>query len=147
GERDPVLLTVRLTTDPVAVLRRLKASRAEIGRAAAAVGGPEAPSAPGDVAVRRWLARVGAGTAEDLIALGRLATGREPEWAASVRAVRERGDPVSRTDLALTGDDIRQLGAAGPRVGEILGALLDRVLDDPSLNTRERLLELAKGLG
>jgi hypothetical protein len=31
-------------------------------------------------------------------------------------------------------------------VGEILGLLLDRVLEDPSLNTRERLLALARDL-
>ena len=35
GERDPVLLTCLLTSDPVAVLRRLKASNQEIGRAVA----------------------------------------------------------------------------------------------------------------
>ena len=147
GERDPVLLTVSLTADPVAVLRRLKASRAEIGRAAAAVAGPTAPFGVGEVASRRWLSTVGLGTSEDLITLARLASGREPEWAATVRAVRDRGDPVARGDLAISGDDIRQLGADGRRVGEILGALLDRVLDDPSLNTRERLLALARELG
>ena len=147
GERDPVLLTVSLTADPVAVLRRLKASRAEIGRAAATVTGPTAPSGVGEVAARRWLSSVGPGTGEDLITLVRLASGREPEWAATVRAVRDRGDPVARGDLAVSGDDIRRLGAAGPRVGEVLGALLERVLDDPSLNTRERLLALARELG
>ena len=146
-ERDPVLLTARLTADPVAVLRRLKASRAEIGRASAAVAGPTAPAGSGEIAARRWLSSVGPGTAEDLITLARLATGREPEWAATVRTIRDRGDPVSRGDLAVSGDDIRQLGFAGPRVGEVLGALLDRVLDDPSLNSRERLLELAGELG
>ncbi|MFL5517010.1 MAG: CCA tRNA nucleotidyltransferase [Gemmatimonadales bacterium] len=146
-ERDPVLLTVRLTGDPVAVLQRLKASRAEIQRASAAVTGPASPSAPGDVAARRWLSTVGPGMAEDLIALARLATGREPEWAEAVRTVRDRADPVSRGDLAISGDDIRQLGADGPRVGEILAALLERVLDDPAMNTRERLLGLARELG
>jgi tRNA nucleotidyltransferase (CCA-adding enzyme) len=145
-DRDPVLLTIRLTTDPAAVLRRLKASRAEIGRATAAAAGPAAPADGGETAARRWLAAVGPATAEDLIALGRLATGHEPGWAATVRAVRERGDPISRGDLALGGADIQQLGASGPRVGEILSALLERVLDDPSLNTRERLLALAREL-
>jgi tRNA nucleotidyltransferase (CCA-adding enzyme) len=146
-ERDPVLLTVRLTGDPVAVLQRLKASRAEIHRASSAVTGPASPSAPGEVAARRWLSTVGPGTGEDLITLARLATGREPDWAGAVRTVRDRGDPVSRGDLAISGDDIRQLGADGPRVGEVLAALLERVLDDPSLNTRERLLSLARELG
>jgi tRNA nucleotidyltransferase (CCA-adding enzyme) len=146
GDRDPVLLTVRLTTDAVAVLRRLKASRAEIGRASAAVTGPDTPTGQGEIAARRWLAAVGPATAEDLITLARLERGREPDWAAGVRAVRDRGDPIARGDLALSGADIQQLGLSGPRVGEILGALLDRVLDDPSLNTRDRLLTLAREL-
>jgi tRNA nucleotidyltransferase (CCA-adding enzyme) len=146
GERDPVLLTVALTSDPVAVLRRLKASRAEIGRASATVAGPAAPAGASEVAARRWLAAVGPATAEDIITLARLATGKEPDWAATVRMVRDRVDPISRGDLAITGDDIQQLGASGPRVGEILGLLLDRVLDDPALNTRERLLALAREL-
>jgi tRNA nucleotidyltransferase (CCA-adding enzyme) len=89
---------------------------------------------------------VGSATGEDLIALARLASGHEPDWAATVRAVRERGDPIARSDLALGGADIQQLGVSGPRVGQILGALLDRVLEDPSLNTRERLLPLAREL-
>jgi len=145
GERDPVLLTSRLTTDPVAVLRRLKASRAEIGRAAAIMAGPAAPAGADEPAVRRWLARVGPAT-DDLLAVHALEHGAEPPWAATVRRVRERGDPVTRGDLAVTGADIQALGATGPRVGEILGALLDRVLEDPSLNTRGRLLALAREL-
>ena len=36
--------------------------------------------------------------------------------------------------------------APGPRVGEVLDRLLDRVLDDPSLNTRERLSALVREL-
>jgi tRNA nucleotidyltransferase (CCA-adding enzyme) len=145
-DRDPVLLTIGLTSDPAAVLRRLKASRAEIGRATAAAAGPAAPAGGDETAARRWLAAVGSATGEDLIALARLATGHEPDWAATVRAVRERGDPIARSDLALGGADIQQLGVSGPRVGQILGALLDRVLEDPSLNTRERLLPLAREL-
>jgi hypothetical protein len=33
---------------------------------------------------------------------------------------------------------------AGPALGTVLGQLLDRVLVDPSLNTREQLLALAR---
>jgi tRNA nucleotidyltransferase (CCA-adding enzyme) len=145
NDRDPVLLTVRLTSDPVAVLRRLKASRSEIDRASAAVAGPAAPGA-GESAARHWLASVGPATAEDLITLTRLETGQEPDWAATVRAVLDRGDPISRGDLAVTGADIQQLGVSGPRVGGILSVLLDRVLEEPSLNTRDRLLTLAREL-
>ena len=144
--RDPVLLTALYTTDPVAVLRRLRGSNAEIGRAAALGQGPPAPAGPRDADVRRWLARVG-DAADDHVAMHRLRTGAEPGWAAAVRGVRERGEPVARGQLAIGGAELQELGLAGPRVGEVLAELLERVLDDPSLNTPERLLEIARGMG
>jgi tRNA nucleotidyltransferase (CCA-adding enzyme) len=61
-----------------------------------------------------------------------------------VRRIRERRDPLGRADLAVTGADLQGLGATGRRIGELLAALLDRVLDDPALNTREALLAIAR---
>jgi hypothetical protein len=95
--------------------------------------------------VRHWLARVGA-AADDLVAMHVLRTGSEPDWAPVASAVRQRGDPVSRSQLAIDGQDVQALGVRGPRVGEILATLLDRVLDDPSRNTRESLLAAAREL-
>ena len=44
--------------------------------------------------------------------------------------------------LAVTGKDLTACGVQpGPRMGDILQTLLEAVLDDPSLNTRQRLLE------
>jgi tRNA nucleotidyltransferase (CCA-adding enzyme) len=94
-------------------------------------------------AVRRWLAAVGR-TADDLLQLHGIRTGAAAPWANEVAAVRERHDPLGRGDLAVTGRDLQALGASGRRIGELLGALLDRVLDDPSLNTRDALLAIAR---
>lgn len=143
--RDPVLLTVLYTSDPVTVLRRLRASNAEIGRALAVTQGPQAPAGTGDPEVRRWLARVG-DAADDLIAMHRLRHGSSPSWAASVDAVRRRRDPVTRGQLAIGGAELQALGISGPRIGEVLSALLDRVLEDPGLNDAERLVALAREL-
>jgi tRNA nucleotidyltransferase (CCA-adding enzyme) len=143
--RDPVVFTVLLCADPVGVLRRLKASNAEIDRAAALVAGPPAPESGDEPAVRRWLAQVG-GAAGDLVALAAIGAGDVPDWTATVRRVQQRGDPLTRSDLAVTGNDLLSLGATGPRVGEVLTRLLDRVLQDPSLNTRDTLLALAREL-
>jgi hypothetical protein len=50
-------------------------------------------------------------------------------------------------DLAVDGDDLRQVGIApGPQLGRTLSALLERVIEDPALNTREALLTEAKRL-
>ena len=55
-------------------------------------------------------------------------------------------DPVEVADLAVDGDDLRREAgvAAGPMLGKILAMLLDAVIDDPALNTRDQLLELAR---
>ena len=53
--------------------------------------------------------------------------------------------PLSLKDLAINGHDLQRLGIpSGPRMGQILQALLRRVLDDPSCNTRTHLLALAR---
>ncbi|HKG94567.1 MAG TPA: hypothetical protein VKA84_21820, partial [Gemmatimonadaceae bacterium] len=53
-------------------------------------------------------------------------------------------DPIEIADLAVDGDDLKAAGVpSGPELGKILRALLDHVLDDPSRNTRDRLLALA----
>ena len=142
-QRDPVLLTTLLCRDPVAVLRRLKASNAEVARAAALVTGPEEPRALDELTVRQWLAAVGA-AADDLFTLWRLRHGGEAPWVGTASEIRRRKDPLARSDLAVTGTDLQQLGISGPQVGRILSSLLERVLEDPALNTRESLLALAR---
>jgi tRNA nucleotidyltransferase (CCA-adding enzyme) len=143
--RDPVLLTALYTSDPVAVLRRLRGSNEEVGRASGIVQGPAAPDGQSKAAVRRWLARVDR-SADDLLSMHRLREGKEPDWGAVVRGIRQRGDPVTRGQLAVSGRDLQEIGLTGPRIGDTLAALLERVMDDPSLNTRERLLALAREL-
>jgi hypothetical protein len=57
------------------------------------------------------------------------------------------GDAISIADLATDGADLLGMGIApGPKVGEILRLLLERVLEDPSLNTRAQLLAVAREL-
>jgi poly(A) polymerase/tRNA nucleotidyltransferase (CCA-adding enzyme) len=57
-------------------------------------------------------------------------------------------DPISVGQLKIDGGILKnELGIApGPRMGWILHALLEEVLDDPSKNTKEHLSELANGL-
>ena len=141
--REPVLLTALLARNPSAVLTRLKASNAEIARARAVESAPPEPMAPDPVSVRRWLSQVGP-AADDLSMLWRLRHGREPEWQGSVASIRRQGDPLTRAQLAISGSDLLELGIEGRDVGSTLSALLDRVLEEPSLNRRETLLALAR---
>ena len=144
-QRDPVVLTALLTGRPSSVLRRLKASNAEIERAGHMESGPEQPDVLDERSVRRWLSVTGP-AADDLISLWMLRHGAEPAWGDMVREIRRRGDPLTRSDLAITGSDLQALGAQGPEIGRTLANLLDRVLEEPALNTREHLLSLARDL-
>ena len=73
--------------------------------------------------------------------------GNAQTWARrgpSVTVLSAPGAGLTRGDLAVSGRDLEELGIRGRAVGETLAALLDRVLEDPAVNTRERLLALAR---
>jgi tRNA nucleotidyltransferase (CCA-adding enzyme) len=55
-------------------------------------------------------------------------------------------DPVEISDLAVNGDDLLRIGITGKRLGETLRALLRYVLEDPSRNTVEGLLDRARAM-
>ncbi|MEP7027958.1 MAG: HD domain-containing protein [Candidatus Eisenbacteria bacterium] len=111
-----------------------------------------------DAAVRRFVKRVGEANLADLFALRAADAAGTREGApdltnletfrARIAAVLAARPPLSTRELALDGRELMtELDLApGPRVGAILAALVERVLDDPALNTRERLLELARAL-
>ena len=53
-----------------------------------------------------------------------------------------RGDCLSLKDLAVRGDDLVAAGVpAGRKIGEILGLMLQDVLETPEHNRKEFLLE------
>ena len=110
-----------------------------------------------DLQLRRWVSRIGR---LDLGALMRIAAAfvcaraHEPREAGrELRALYRRmrriaaRDPIAIADLAIDGDDLRAAGIPmGPWVGKILQALLDAVLDDPTRNRRDWLLQEATRL-
>ncbi len=113
-----------------------------------------------DAAVRRLIARVGEGVIDDLVALRRadqIGMCREnaqafPEglalFAERVAAVLRESRTFTVRQMAADGNDLMErLGIPpGPLVGIILGELLQAVLEDPALNEKEKLLEIAEKL-
>lgn len=55
-------------------------------------------------------------------------------------------EPYLIKDLAIDGNDLKELGYSGHKIGEILEKLLDKVIDNPEINNREKLLSLIKTL-
>lgn len=110
-----------------------------------------------DAATRRWLKRVTPELLPDLYELGFAdARGKGREASDDIRSIerlRERvevmlaaGAAFTARDLALKGNDLMSALeiAPGRVVGEILAHLLERVIDDPALNEREKLLDEAR---
>lgn len=62
-----------------------------------------------------------------------------------VDQIFKENHPLERSDLKITGEDLIRLGYPhGPQIGKILADLMEQVLGDPALNTKERLIALAK---
>lgn len=109
-------------------------------------------------AVRRLVANVGKDNVWDLIDIrgcDRIGTGRPKEnpyrlrkYKAMIEEVMR--DPISVGMLKIDGKKIMEILniTPGPKIGQILNALLEDVLEDPSLNTEEYLnkktIELSK---
>ncbi|MFH0806266.1 MAG: HD domain-containing protein [Candidatus Brennerbacteria bacterium] len=110
-----------------------------------------------EAGVRRFIARVGPGYIGDLLKVregDRIGSGVPKAFPYKLRHLlfmmeKVKKDPIHPKMLALKGDDVMKiLGIpAGPKIGKILGVLLEEVLDDPKRNTRgylePRVRELA----
>jgi tRNA nucleotidyltransferase (CCA-adding enzyme) len=110
-----------------------------------------------DAAVRRFVRRVGPEHVDALMDLGRAdAIGKgkpvEAEFAAldelrgRIEMLMAQGAAFGTKDLAITGNDVMQKLAVrpGPIVGRVLERLLERVIEEPSLNDRDALLGLVE---
>jgi len=130
------------------VLRRLKFSNDESAAAAVLAGAAAAPLATGwtDAEIRRLLADVTRPHAPAAVALWR--ADQAIELADRAAAILARKDALAVGELAVTGKDLMVAleMQPGPGVGRLLAALLDRVLIDPALNTRDQLIAISRGL-
>lgn len=128
--------------------QRLRFSNRDAGRIEGIVSALASPlPAPDDGrAVRRWTARHRSAAGEAAGAASDPPGGREA-FREAVHATLASGVPLEVADLAVKGNDLAAAGIApGPRMGEVLRALLEVVLDDPTLNTHEDLLARAQNL-
>lgn len=116
-----------------------------------------------NAAVRRFIIRVGKENLEDLYDLrfadmyGMWNQKIEIKYSEPVALLLElkerineelmKQNALSLKDLNVNGKDLMENGIpAGKKLGEILNHLLDCVIEDPSLNSREKLLEIAKNI-
>lgn len=110
-----------------------------------------------DAAIRRFVAKVGRDALDDLFLLreaDNVGSGREREGGglgeirARIAALFATGMVLGRSDLAIGGDTLmRELDLPpSPQVGALIDELLERAVADPTINTPDRLLALARSL-
>jgi tRNA nucleotidyltransferase (CCA-adding enzyme) len=110
-----------------------------------------------DAAVRRFIVKVGPDSLDELFLLREADNrgsglpadaGRLTELRSRVAVQLDSGAALELRSLAVDGTDLMtEFGwQPGPIVGETLQRLLDRVIGDPTLNTRDRLLSLARSM-
>ncbi|MEK7641283.1 MAG: HD domain-containing protein [Patescibacteria group bacterium] len=144
----------------IPMLDRLKFSKKEIEKIALLVRehmfafDAELGTARG---ARRFVNRVGQENIEDLMKLrecDRIGSGTEvavPMRLRKFKAMIEIAmkDPISAKTLKVNGGDVMKLLKInpGPKVGAVLAVLLEKVLDNPKLNEKAKLLKEAEKLG
>lgn len=107
--------------------------------------------------VRRFLARVGPENVDDLLQVreaDRVGSGVPKAFPYKLRHLlfmieKVKRDPITPKMLAVDGLDVMKLLGIEPgsRVGWILSALLQEVLDEPARNSKEKLEERIEELG
>ena len=141
------------------VLRRLKFDNDTTDKVTKLVLYHDYDIAPTEAGVRRAIHRMGEDIFAMIFTVRRADIGAQSEYMREEKLqkvdyieklyhkILERKDAVSLKDLAITGSDLIAEGMPpGRQIGETLAALLDRVLDDPSLNKKEILLKIYKEL-
>lgn len=110
-----------------------------------------------DAAVRRFIVKTGTENIPALFDL-RIADGFALEarpinpvnlvnFQKRIEKILETENAFSLKDLKINGNDLMEIGIpSGQKMGIILKQLLETVLDDPSQNTKEQLLKIAKAL-
>ena len=104
-----------------------------------------------DGAVKRFIKRVGKENINELFELqwcDQIASegkSKVEEYDPFIRRIKElENQPMSVRELAVSGDDLAQAGIPKSKVmGEILDELLEMVIDYPSLNEKETLINQA----
>lgn len=145
------------------ILRRLKFSNEEIADVSHLVKNHmfHYESSWSDAAVRRFIVRVGLQYMDDLFDLRvadvfgmhnnqvnlRNSTTSENilELKERIEKITEKQNALSLKDLCVNGKDLMDIGIpSGKKIGVVLNELFEAVLEDPEMNSREKLLKLAE---
>ena len=138
-----ILLSEADTDEAVRILRSIKLSNKLVSDSKRIADELRTGLGKTEADARRLMGRVGE-LALDVLAAAEALGALDSEFCLCVKASIEKEECVTIGSLAVHGDAVIKLGAKGREVGKILEYLLSRVLEDPTLNEKEKLLALAK---
>ncbi len=126
-----------------AILKGLKLDNETIDNGRVMVEAAQTPLAPEKPQIRKFLSRMSRYQFEGCLYLKELDGDTAVEEIRRLwREIEEAGDCISLKMLAVNGGDLMAAGVEkGKMIGETLAWLLDMVLEQPELNTKEVLLE------
>jgi putative nucleotidyltransferase with HDIG domain len=108
-----------------------------------------------NAAIRRFMRKVGLENIDDILDLreaDRLGSGaRKTSWRLEemkTRMQQQLHQPLEPTDLKINGHDLIDEFKIkpGPWLGKLLNLLLEKVIENPKLNSKQKLLTLAREL-
>ena len=128
------------------ILKGLKLDNETVDNGKAMAGAAQASLGPEKAGIRRFLSRMTPYQFDGCLRLKALDKDpRTEEIRRLWEEIEKDGDCVSLKELAVGGGDLLAAGMEGKEIGETLRRLLELVLEDPSLNRRELLLEKLRG--
>lgn len=133
------------------LMQRLKFPRARTERVEHLVRHHMFPEFQSEAGARKFINRVGPDHVDDLMLMreadlkGKPAGNNVENMRGLVQSVRAKKDPTGAAALAINGKDLIAMGVPpGPGLGGILQHLLEMVIENPMLNQRETLLQMAQ---
>lgn len=132
--------------DAKKILKELKSDNETVDNTVALVAEYKLPMPTTPQQVRTTLNHIGPDLFEDLITMFEERDSCDYHWIREMKMnAVQKGECYTLKQLDLSGDDLKKLGySAGPDIGRILNGLLAMVIEDPTLNEKEKLLKLAK---
>ena len=128
------------------ILKGLKLDNETVDNGKVMAGAAQAPLGPEKAGIRRFLSRMTPYQFDGCLRLKALDKDpRTEEIRRLWEEIEKDGDCVSLKELAVGGGDLLAAGMEGKEIGETLRRLLELVLEDPSLNRRDLLLEKLRG--
>jgi tRNA nucleotidyltransferase (CCA-adding enzyme) len=141
-----VLLNNRSRDDVARLLHQWRFDNATVRRISLLVHWSKQSIEGGLSDFRRFVAGCGKNMFKEVMAVKQLtgASGEdETERAlAGFELIMDRGDCLAVKDLKIDGHVLQGMGYAGCETGKALSKLLDAVLDDPTLNDRDKLIQI-----